>query len=345
MSADVTTGEYEPPWLEALGHTDPKQAQRFRADPVSTTKLDRLLANVATVEDKLAIVRMALEAGMDPNDPLVTMIITATRIQRVMNNDFEKTIGDLVETIRKADDAIEAIEAVFGGLEGTTKTQIGEIRRELRETTKLSIKGIEKSAAEMLAGHSRQREELSTVVSEAKNALAAVTRQLADFPQFTAALVTRLGEGIKSDAAVAVNEHAKTYASGKIELETKGGMEIVKTGIENLAGEISGFREQIRPMRETIERAKRDEEVLLFGIKMRAREYTSLAFGAVCGLIVGLLGMGTLASLLHIGFDPQTLADVRAGRVYAGVYPLLSNACKTEITSDLAGRGTERGGR
>ena len=71
----------------ALRRDDPVAARSLDADQRKVTRLDALLAGVAEPEQKAAIVRLAYNAGVDPNDPIFGFIVVALKLQRIVGAD------------------------------------------------------------------------------------------------------------------------------------------------------------------------------------------------------------------------------------------------------------------
>ena len=139
----ATTDVYEPPWLLRLREIDPKAAEAFQIDPSRASELDIALAGIGNDQTKLAVVRSALNSGVDPMDVSFRMVILAVGMQKLVQADHEETLTAIRTAARGAAEAAEEIRtASLAGVTAITKSTDESVRA-IRTAATDAVEGIE----------------------------------------------------------------------------------------------------------------------------------------------------------------------------------------------------------
>jgi hypothetical protein len=328
MQHDVT---YEPPWLERLREVDPRAAEVFDVDPKKATKLDMLLAGVANVETKLAIVRTALNAGVDPNDPAIEFAIMAVGIEKLVTADFKEIIesarasaaagADIVEKIKVASGGAKAaLETVVNATTGEVRTMIEEVILAIESNSRDAIARIDVTAEKAVTALTSQAQALATVASEA-------TRAINALPEAAAQLTER----VEAYAREAVTDQARKYASFTVAEQSQKSSTEILAGFQAAEVQAKEIVDALKPLRLAVERVKVAGEAVVLGIKMSARERRAAMLGTALGALIGFLLFGFLANVSYIGLSPDIVQNLKAGRFYIFTYSRISASCRSEF--------------
>jgi hypothetical protein len=336
---------YDPPWLVRLREVDPKGAELFEIDPTRTSELDIALAGIGNDQTKLAVVRSALNSGVDPNDVSFRMVILAVGMQKLVQADHEETLTAIRNAARGASEAADEIRtASVAGV------------RAIKEATEASVRAITTAATDAVEGIENGRASAVSAIQDASNrtateiqrqgdrmlaaietagertfaniqgqvaaiagTTAALKRTADGLPDAIAGIVTR----IEDHSKVTVAEHAKGVGRHKAEEEFKKGTDEAVGLMKEIVEMMRGMREALIPVRKATERLAKDGEVAIKGLKITGRERRMGGFGLAIGAVVAFFVTVTLANMNGFGLSPQTRTDIAAGRTYQFVYPSL----------------------
>jgi hypothetical protein len=328
VSADPV---YSPPWLERLRQLDPDQAKLFDVDPRRMTKLDTLLNGVADAETKVAIVRTALNGGVDPDDPAIAFVIMATGISKLVGAEFTTMItsariaaengAEIVERIKAASENMApTMSKVVDGAAEELEGMLNQCLAEIRSTSSAAISQIADTSQKAVTALSAQSSTLAAVAGEAKESLAALP-----------SVATELVERVQNEARDAVNEHASKYASFTVAEESKKHSEAALADLRAAATQIHDVLEAIKPTRLLVERLREASSTVILGMKITARERGALLIGAIAGIVLGVLAFGFVANATYLGISPDLGRDARAGRFYLMSFPRITESCRAEF--------------
>jgi hypothetical protein len=335
---------YEAPWLIRLREVDPQAAAVFDEDPAKASKLDTLLANVGNIEDKLAIVRTALNAGSDPNDPAFVFAIQAIGIQKLISHDFADTIEQVRAASRAATESVESIIESTNAAVGAIQTagdaaiaKIGEantlndthlaaLLAEIKKTTAAAVKKIESSGQTMQQTFVAQVDAIQTIGKSTQAAIEALP-----------GVVEQIHASLDERAAKSLDTAIESTAKARVEDATVEALRDTNTLIQGFTEEAKVIHETMRPLRAQVERLAQGEKVLRVGRAFEKREYNAALIGCAFGVFVGLLIYGFVANALHLGIDPMLVSDAYAGRTYQAVWAGVSDSCRTEIKNLVQG--------
>lgn len=338
------TQSYEAPWLVRLREVDPQAAAVFDEDPAKASKLDTLLANVGNIEDKLAIVRTALNAALDPNDPAFLFAIQAIGLQKLISHDFNDTIASVRSASRAATESVEsiiestnaAVEAIqnagdaaiakIGEANTMNDTHLASLLAEIKKTTAAAVRKIESSGQTMQQTYTAQVDAIQNIGKSTQAAIEALP-----------GVVEKINASLDERAAKSLETAIADSAKARVEDATVEALRDTNTVLQGLAGEAKLIHETMRPLRAQVERLAQGEKVLRVGRAFEKREYNAAMMGCGIGLFIGLLIYGFVANALHLGIDPMLVSDAYAGRTYQAVWTRVSNSCRKEITTAVQG--------
>lgn len=322
---------YSPPWLERLRQLDPEQAKLFDVDPRKTTKLDTLLAGVGDSETKVAIIRSALNGGVDADDPAINFAIMAMGISKLVGADFEAIINsarlaaqsgaEIVERMKAAAEGMgPAMNKAVDGAAGDLEEMLNQCLSELRSTSSAAIAQISETSQKAVVALSAQSSTLASVAGDAKESLAALP-----------AVATELVERVQNEARDAVNEHASKYASFTVAEESRKHSEAALADLKAATTQIHEMLDAIKPTRLLVERLREASATVILGMKITARERSALLIGTLTGLVLGVLAFGFVANATYVGISPDLARDARAGRFYLASFPRITESCRAEF--------------
>jgi hypothetical protein len=353
----ATTDVYEPPWLLRLREIDPKAAEAFQIDPSRASELDIALAGIGNDQTKLAVVRSALNSGVDPMDVSFRMVILAVGMQKLVQADHEETLTAIRTAARGAAEAAEEIRtASLAGVTAITKSTDESVRA-IRTAATDAVEGIEhgrsSAVSAILEASERTATEiqrqgdrmLAAIETAGERTFANIQGQVAAIAGTTAAL-KRTADGLPDAIAgiitrvedfsrTVVAEHAKNIGRQRAEEEFKKGTDEAVSMMTKIVDMVREMRDLLIPVRKATERLHKDGEVAIRGLKITGRERRMLFGGLAIGSFVIFFVTIALVNANGFGLSPQTRNDIIAGRTYQIVYPSLPQTTKDYISQWL----------
>jgi hypothetical protein len=326
-----TVGQvYEPSWLLRLREIDPLTAAKFDNDDDRVSRMDLLLQGIGSAETRAELVRIAYNAGLAPDDPLVLFNLQMLGIQKLARGDFEETLKSLERIATITANTLETLErevaASAQSLEDNMRAGSASLQHEQRE----AAAAIEDTAKAAIAEIKDQTHSIQAALVAQTSAIRSITEKAVSAVDQLPDIATTLRENLTAEVQTMVGEETKRYVPARVtELAREAIAGAEKEAIA-LATDIATMSASLKPIRIGIDRLTTAEQHLFAGFKLFARERT---IAIVSGLVGAAISAAAVLGFVGLGgvVNPDTASMVRAGHFYFLAYGKMSRACQDQV--------------
>ena len=99
-----------PKWLQELRSSAPDVAKSLESDQRRVKRLDVLLTGIADDESKAILIRLAYNAGLEPDDPTFLVGIAAIGLQKLVNTVHNQSIEDAKKLLEAANTHLRSVQ-------------------------------------------------------------------------------------------------------------------------------------------------------------------------------------------------------------------------------------------